>query len=702
MKKTLFLILLFFIVRMSFAQEVYLWPIKDVMPGTDIVSAPREYIEEELNFENLFIGAKEGTVVVAPADGFIERISVIYNQSLTSSKSYRCENSFNHTISELLNYVDKSVRPRDLNGMLGISVGGGKILYISGLTGDLTFKTGQRIRRGDTLGYVGYSYRKIPVPSIGIAISLNSKVSDPMSPFGIKSSFILPAEVKPVISLTKAQAKEDFKVCIDALKEAYPGLYNVVTPEELEQYVTETEAIIESKNGNLTFREFRNIIKRTVARIHDSHISMRPPVWEKSKPLTFRPQVYIGWINDTLCCITATKEYQHLIGQQILSVNGLSADSARRLVALDIPGYDAKAKEYVNYRLAVDGFYPLFLDMEETPTFDMNLELADGQKIEVKGIDTRKGMPDYIANSWRFMNINRHHGSYVLKKINYSTAYIGLSNFAQNQVEMEEIARFILWNSRVPNLIIDVRNNGGGVEEVIEKLYSYIAGEPMVLEGYSKVNKRAGFECFKYSQNYSVGSDLFPDFKAEAGRDGFYQYPEGGKKVEPDSVVNYKGRVYVLTNENSASAATLFPALLVRNHRGVVVGRETRTAYHFMNALKFAEICLPNSKIPVRIPLVEICFDTVVSQRIPFGRGVIPDYEVPLTLDEMHYTHGDAILNYTLALIEQGKYLANDNLFNEQELTESPGCNKIIVVLGGVCIAAVVLAIYVRKKKARK
>ena len=267
---------------------------------------------------------------------------------------------------------------------------------------------------------------------------------------------------------------------------------------------------------------------------------------------------------------------------------------------------------------------------------------------------------------------------------------------------MEEIARFIRWHSQIPNLIIDVRNNGGGVDDVLTKIYSYIAEEPVVSQGYSKVNKQGGFECFKYVLNIPAEAEMFPNFKAEVGRDGFYQYPESEIKVEPDSVVNYRGRVYVLTNENSASATTLFPALLVKNHRGVVVGRETRTAYHFMNALKFAEICLPNSKIVVRIPLVEICFDTVVNQRIPFGRGVIPDYEVPLTLDEINYTHGDAILNYTLSLIEQGKYFTNDDSFNNQESQESSNCNMIIVVLGGICIIAGVIAIYVRKKRAHK
>ena len=61
----------------------------------------------------------------------------------------------------------------------------------------------------------------------------------------------------------------------------------------------------------------------------------------------------------------------------------------------------------------------------------------------------------------------------------------------------------------------------------------------------------------------------------------------------PDSAAHYGGKLYVLTNEGPCSAATLFPATVMRSHRGLIIGRETRTAYHYMTALKFADICLP-------------------------------------------------------------------------------------------------------------
>ena len=155
----------------------------------------------------------------------------------------------------------------------------------------------------------------------------------------------------------------------------------------------------------------------------------------------------------------------------------------------------------------------------------------------------------------------------------------------------------------------------------------------------------------------------------------------------------------MLTNENSCSAATLFPALLVRNHRGVIVGRETRTAYHYMNALKFADIRLPNTTLTITIPLVYCRFDSVVNDRVPYGRGVLPDYPVPLTIDELSGKNGDAILNHTLQLIEEGKYLSPENPFAAEEPSKGSAGNKIAYAAAGVLVIAGILLIFARSKR---
>jgi hypothetical protein len=66
---------------------------------------------------------------------------------------------------------------------------------------------------------------------------------------------------------------------------------------------------------------------------------------------------------------------------------------------------------------------------------------------------------------------------------------------------------------------------------------------------------------------------------------------------------------------------------------------------------------LPISDIAIQIPIIKIVFDTVVNERFPYGRGVLPDYPVNFTPEELSFAHGDSILNYTLQLIREGKYI---------------------------------------------
>lgn len=65
---------------------------------------------------------------------------------------------------------------------------------------------------------------------------------------------------------------------------------------------------------------------------------------------------------------------------------------------------------------------------------------------------------------------------------------------------------------------------------------------------------------------------------------------------------------------------------------------------------------LPNSKYIIHFPLVQTVMDTVVNVRFPYGRGVLPDFELKLTTEELK-CKSDSMLNYTLQLIDKGKYI---------------------------------------------
>ena len=66
--------------------------------------------------------------------------------------------------------------------------------------------------------------------------------------------------------------------------------------------------------------------------------------------------------------------------------------------------------------------------------------------------------------------------------------------------------------------------------------------------------------------------------------------------------------------------------------------------------------------------MIKMVFDTTVCERTPWGRGLLPDYELPLSYNEI--TMGadgetDVMLDYALQLIADGKYLSEKDPFAE-------------------------------------
>lgn len=56
--------------------QTFEWPIFGHSPGEGIVSQPQQYIEGELNYEELYISAPLGATVISPVEGKISDLYV--------------------------------------------------------------------------------------------------------------------------------------------------------------------------------------------------------------------------------------------------------------------------------------------------------------------------------------------------------------------------------------------------------------------------------------------------------------------------------------------------------------------------------------------------------------------------------------------------------------------------------------------------
>ena len=436
--------------------------------------------------------------------------------------------------------------------------------------------------------------------------------------------------------------------------------------------------------------------------IHDSHTAIISERKVQRGASGMPSSVCLGWFNDTLQVWRALPKYKDYLGKKVVSVNGISADSLKNILLEYAVFSDGFVKSYGDYELlyGVDDYYCSLIAKD----YNLMVTFADG---ETKRFEQMTRKDPYREPLWMEYQYRHYHVDekgneekhFEYEKRSDTVAYLALHTFELDDLEQEQLKGIFsnLISDSIPNLILDLRFNHGGPSASVEGIYAYLAQKPFCTSVRRIVNKKGGFQCFGSCPVDADQEDFYPDYEPLPNGEGFVK--DGPEWRSPDSLVNYKGRLYVLTNETSFSASTCFAGWVKKQNRGVIVGRETGSAYHQMKAENFTQYQLPNSEIAIQIPMIKVVFDTVVNHRFPYGRGVLPDYPVNFTPEELSFAHGDSILNYTQQLIREGKYIYYVEPEEESigTVDESKGGLPWLWVVGGLALVGVGL-FFARKR----
>jgi len=647
-----------------------IWPIAGEQHGSHIICKPQMYLGDELNKNYLFLGGIEGAFVVSPFDGELGFVHYTYNYSLEASEAFNeeavkaiKEGTFKK--SGVMNKISINDY-KYISLSLRIKVSPNEIISFDGLEKFHDLKSGMMIKKGDTLGRLSYSYKAIREPSISIARSLNSRDADPMTPLGLITTFINPAEWDPLKKRTVVDLKEDFAIFRKSLEEGHPGLYDYITKQELDSLFD--KALTDIKEPLNAF-EFRNLLSQVTSRIRDHHLYFIKD-FDQGKAylndqMTLFP-IYCGWEEDTLRVTRTIKKYQSYLGRAIERINGVPAIVLKQKVAERRHAGEGNIQSFDDFMFItvwlniLHGFFP-------SPTMSYSFTFQDGDSINVTGtVLTSKNRDAYKkANGPLLPNMSVYNNKFrrtsCYKMLNDSTAFVDISTFDLSTVARDSIIEFIrqIEKQSVQNLIIDVRYNYGGSSITLADLFALVAQKPFRQAEKQIVNYKSTYPFFEFATNYSKDfNSIFDNFlKLENGEE-YYLPADSLPLYFPNDSANFSGNVYVLANEHSSSAASLFAALIYKYHRGLIIGRETGNPYHQMFAENYADVRFPHSGVMLHIPLVKIVFDTLPQDRMPFGRGVIPDHEIPLKFSEL-VTEADPTLDKALELINAGKKISD-------------------------------------------
>lgn len=206
-----------------------------------------------------------------------------------------------------------------------------------------------------------------------------------------------------------------------------------------------------------------------------------------------------------------------------------------------------------------------------------------------------------------------------------------------------------LRKKKIEHLIIDVRNNGGGLIKTSLYLTKQIQRRSFVFADsiYSKQRKIKSEAIVTKKLIYNLGLI----FLSRKVNDSMYAFRFFRNKIYQPRKKEYTGKVYVLTGGYSFSATTLFAASVKGLDHVTIVGEETGGGYYGNNGVFIPEMILPNSKLRVRLPLYRIVNNKVYPKN---GSGVLPDVEVKASAESIRENR-DPKMEKALELILQQK-----------------------------------------------
>lgn len=185
---------------------------------------------------------------------------------------------------------------------------------------------------------------------------------------------------------------------------------------------------------------------------------------------------------------------------------------------------------------------------------------------------------------------------------------------------------------KIPNLVIDIRTNGGGKVNNYTALTRYIIDSSFkVSDTVTAMRNRLGRDKRYFSSGWILSPILF--FTTSKKEDNQYHFRYWEKHViQPRRRNHYNGQVYILINGPTFSASTLFAQTVKGQHNVLLVGEEAGGGAYGNSGMLIPDVILPETKMRVRLPLFRL-----IQFRHPEtkGRGVVPDIYVPPTVENV-------------------------------------------------------------------
>lgn len=430
-------------------------------------------------------------------------------------------------------------------------------------------------------------------------------------------------------SLSTARAVEDdLSYLMEALKLYCPSLYAYYPEKDLQAHLIQLKKEYPAPLD--PYQSFALICK-AVEPIGEAHLIIGGTDDEvykgllegrsKSLPLSFRGTGARLMVWDNLSDVEVLKR-----GDEILSINGRSIAAIRAKI-FEHTLCDGEIESSKDLRWIKEFSARYFWFIEQTKTFKLTYRPWQTDSVKTVELSALNHLEMVQWSQERGLRSKKRQGLEQIYSLNLQgkTAILQLRSFEETllydyQIEAANFYEMIfdrLRQNNIEHLIVDVRDNKGGLREFVDELLPYIM-QRREKGIYRKLTHHDG----------TIEQRKFPKRKAK----------------------RFKGNYYVLTNGGTFSTAALIAQYLKAYAGAQIIGEETGTRYEGFSAGNYHYIVLPNSGLDIGIPNKWVQHPALPAP-IRSNRGLLPDYEVKTTWESIFYEK-DLVLDKAKALIQ--------------------------------------------------
>jgi len=429
----------------------------------------------------------------------------------------------------------------------------------------------------------------------------------------------------------KVEIEQDLNYAFEKLTNIHPIFLD---KEKLTDYKNNFSTIKQSLKDSMTQNEVYLLLAPLFASLNDGHTGVLVPKEQRSQYTKAGGKAFPFFVtieNDSIYVSFYCGNDSTLFhgGEQILEINGIAATKIIHDMQI-LYGLESIANKQNaiadDFRFLIWILYGFDKDYKLTIK---NKQLKI-QEMTIPGISS----VEFMQNIKRMPKPNNELFSFSINEGN-QTAVMKIKTFGDLDgfCVFADSAFAEIKNSRVENLVIDVRNNGGGRSIVVDSLLNYITDKEY--SQYKKIEIRISPELKeRYKEKYPERYDWINGYSVD-------DLVIAEHNLTKPQIKNkrFNGNLFLLINNTSFSAAATFAGLFKELKLGIIIGEETGGTIAYYGDFWY-----------LKTPKTGITFYVSPKRFIQYGgtdfnRGVIPDH---LVVNKV-----DSILNFTYKLFEK-------------------------------------------------